>query len=40
MDLKGQDNDRKIDVIPNNYTQNYPFYKLQLFVETFGHSTK
>ena len=25
---------------PNDDTQNYPFYRLQLVVETFGHSTK
>ena len=25
--------------IPDDVTQNYPFYRLQLVVETFGHST-
>ena len=30
----------KLMHIPNDDTQNYPFYKLQLLVETFGHSTK
>ena len=25
--------------IPNDYTQNYFFCRLQLVVETFGHST-
>ena len=25
---------------PNDDTQNYPFCRLQLVVETFGHSTK
>ena len=27
----------KIDVLPNDYTQNYPFCNLQLVVETFRH---
>ena len=26
--------------IPNDYTQHYPFCRLQSVVETFGHSTK
>ena len=26
--------------IPHKVTQNYPFYRLKLMVETFGHSTK
>ena len=26
--------------IPNDDTQNYPLYRLQLLVETFGHSAK
>ena len=26
--------------IPNNDTQNYPFYKLQLVIKTFGISTE
>ena len=26
--------------IPNENTQNYPFCRLQLVVETFGNSTK
>ena len=26
--------------IPNEDTQNCPFWRLQLVVETFGHSTK
>jgi len=25
--------------IPNANTQNWPFFKLQLVIETFGHST-
>ena len=25
--------------IPNDDTQKYPFYRLQLLVEMFGHST-
>ena len=29
----------KFMYIPNDYTQNYPFFRLQLFVETFVHST-
>ena len=31
-----------VDMLINNFkdsTQNYMFYKLQLVVETFGHST-
>ncbi len=39
-DLKGQDNGRWIEYIPNDDTQNYPFCRLQYVVETFGHSTK
>ena len=30
----------KLIYIPKDDTQNYPFCKLQLVVETFGHSTK
>ena len=30
----------KLMYIPNDYTQNYPFCKLQLVVETFKHSIK
>ena len=30
----------KIIYFPNDARQNYPFCKLQLVVETFGHSTK
>ena len=26
--------------IPNDVAQNYPFWRLQLVVVTFGHSTK
>ena len=26
--------------IPNDDTQNQPFSRLQLMIETFGHSTK
>ena len=26
--------------LPNDDTQNFPFCRLQLVVETFGHSTK
>ena len=29
----------KLMYIPNEDTQNYPFCRLQLVVETFGHST-
>ena len=29
----------KLMYIPNINSQNYPFYGLQLVVETFGHST-
>ena len=29
----------KLMYIPNANTQNCPFYKLQLVIETFGHST-
>ena len=29
----------KLMYIPNDDTQNYPFCKLQLVVETFGHLT-
>ena len=41
MGLKGQDNGRYIDIlyIPNVKAQSYPFHRLQLVVETFGHST-
>ena len=28
----------KLMYIPNDVTQNYPFCRLQLVVETFGHS--
>ena len=27
----------KLMYIPTDYTQKYPFYRLQLVVETFGH---
>ena len=37
--LKGYDNNRYIDVHPNDGTQYYPFCSLQLVVETFGHLT-
>ena len=30
----------KLMYIPNDETQNYSFCRLQLVVETFGHSTK
>ena len=30
----------KFMYISNDDTQNYPFFRLQLVVETFGHSTK
>ncbi len=30
----------KLMYIPNDDTQNYPFSRLQLLVQTFGHSTK
>ena len=30
---------KKLMYIPNANTQNCPFYKLQLVIETFGHST-
>ena len=43
MSIKsGRDKTRadKLIYIPNDDTQNYPFYKLQLVVvKTFGHST-
>ena len=29
----------KLLYIPNVDSQNYPFYRLQLVAETFGHST-
>ena len=29
----------KLIEIPNNDTQSFPFYKLQLLVKTFEHST-
>ena len=29
----------KLMYIPNDYTQNYPFCRLQVVVKTFGHST-
>ena len=29
----------KLMNIPNDDTQNYPFCRLQSFVESFGHST-
>ena len=39
-DLKVYDNGRLFDVHNHNDdTQRYPFYKFQLVVETFGHST-
>ena len=30
----------KLIYIPNDDPKNYPFCRLQLVVETFGHSTK
>ena len=30
----------KLRYIPNDDTENYPFCRLQLVVETFEHSTK
>ena len=30
----------KLMYILNDDTQNYPFYRLQLMLETFGHTTK
>ena len=30
----------KLMYIPNDYAQNYPFFRLKLVVETFEHSTK
>ena len=30
----------KLTSTPNDNTMNYQFYKLQLVVETFGHTTK
>ena len=29
----------KLMYIPDDDTQNYPFCRLQLVIETFGHST-
>ena len=40
MDLKDKTMAEKLMYIPNDDTQNYPFYKLQFVVKTFGHSTK
>ena len=37
MDLSLAD---KLMYIPNDVTQNYPFCRLRLVVETFEHSTK
>ena len=38
--LRDKTKANKLMIIPNDDTQNYPFYRLQLVFETFGHSTK
>ena len=38
-DLREKTMADKLIYIPNNDAQNYPFCRLQLVVETFGHST-
>ena len=37
---KGINNDKYIDINPNDDAQSYPFCRLWLVVETFGHSAQ